>query len=106
MDDDEDDEESLDWWSRYYETVKDGERDEEEKRVKEIKQTKTNEALKKSKKNNNAEDGAVESEKRVKKPNSKITRLKVAQMIEIFTVINIKKVCFFSSILILKKMHV
>lgn len=75
VDEDEDDEESLDWWSRYYETVKDEEREEEEKRLKENKPQKTNESMKKSKKN--AEDGDVESEKRVKKPNSKITRLKV-----------------------------
>ncbi|XP_066930260.1 otoferlin-like isoform X4 [Clytia hemisphaerica] len=75
-DDDEDDEESLDWWSRYYETVKDEEREEEEKKVRENKQSKTNESMKKNK-SKNIEDGDIEREKRIKTPNPKITRITI-----------------------------
>ena len=75
LDDDEDDESSLDWWSRYYETVKDEEREEDEKKQKETKSKP--EIIKKKK---NLEDGDMEGEKRVKKPNPKITRLKVHKL--------------------------
>ena len=61
---------------RYYETVKDDERAEDEKKVRE-KQTKTSESIKKNKSKSNADDGDIESEKRIKKPNPKITRIKV-----------------------------
>ena len=62
---------------RYYETVKDDERAEDEKKVREKHQTKTSESIKKNKSKSNADDGDIESEKRVKKPNPKITRIKV-----------------------------
>ena len=62
---------------RYYETVKDDERAEDEKKVREKHQTKTSESIKKNKSKSNADDGDNEGEKRVKKPNPKITRIKV-----------------------------
>lgn len=72
LDDDEDDEASLDWWSRYYETSKDEEREEDERKVRETRVKP--DSIKKKK---NIEDGDVEAEKRIKKPNPKITRLKI-----------------------------
>ena len=68
--DDEDDEDSLDWWSRYYETVKDTERNDEEQAAKE--NVKEVAVTKKEKKDKDADQP-----KPVKKPNPKITRIKV-----------------------------
>ncbi|XP_047135991.1 otoferlin isoform X1 [Hydra vulgaris] len=83
---DEDDESSLDWWSRYYETIKDTEREEEDKKAKE-KQVKP-EVGKKNK--NKFSDGLdMEVEKRSKKSNPKITRLKIyRQELENYTNFN------------------
>lgn len=67
----DDDEDSLDWWSRYYETVKDIERQEEEDEAKEAQ--KDIAVPKKDKKG----DKESEAPKRMKKPNPKITRIKV-----------------------------
>ena len=68
---DDDDEDSLDWWSRYYETVKDGEREQEEEVAKEAQKDVA--VSKKDKKGDKDQDPP----KRKKKPNPKITRIKV-----------------------------
>ncbi len=60
----------MDWWSRYYETVKDIERSEEEMIAKESQKEVA--VTKKDKK-----DKDNEPPKPVKKPNPKITRIKV-----------------------------
>ncbi|XP_065062327.1 otoferlin-like isoform X2 [Rhopilema esculentum] len=68
---DDDDEDSLDWWSRYYETVKDGEREQEEEVAKEAQKDVA--VSKKDKKGDKDQD----LPKRKKKPNPKITRIKI-----------------------------
>lgn len=68
---------------RYYETVKDDERAEDDKIKREKQTSKTSESIKKNK-SKNTEDGDTEGEKRIKKPNPKITRIKVIDYLHTF----------------------